>query len=172
MPPNVSTGGRDTVVRQVLLLLLLLLPPPFYGLYPGQPVLAGPPVKNWEDFVGAKFYCRHALADVNLGIQIREKMLEFSSVVLPTTSPYHPKRRLPKQKPNAVAGVITSFQLLVLASLFLLLFLTQPLLSSFLLALLPSLFKPLLTLVGQLLLKVRQFLLCTPCRPDNHHRLI
>jgi len=33
------------------------------------------------DFVGAKFYCPHALADGNQCIQIREKTLEFSSTV-------------------------------------------------------------------------------------------
>ena len=34
------------------------------------------------DFVGAKFYCLHALADGSQRICIREKMLEFSSTVL------------------------------------------------------------------------------------------
>jgi len=29
------------------------------------------------DFVGAKFYCPHAHADINQHIQIREKTLEF-----------------------------------------------------------------------------------------------
>jgi len=33
---------------------------PFNGHYTGQPVLPVPPL---EDFVGAKFYCPHALAD-------------------------------------------------------------------------------------------------------------
>jgi len=37
-----------------------------------------------EDFVGAKFYYPHALADGNLWIRIGEKMLEFSSAALPT----------------------------------------------------------------------------------------
>jgi len=37
-----------------------------------------------EDFVGAKFYCLHALADGNHRIRFREKMLEFSSTVLST----------------------------------------------------------------------------------------
>ena len=41
-----------------------------------------------EDFVGAKFYCLHALADDNYCIRIRDKMLEFSSTVLSTPSPY------------------------------------------------------------------------------------
>jgi len=40
-----------------------------------------------EDFVGAKFYCPHALVDGTQYIQIREKMLEFSSTVLSTLSP-------------------------------------------------------------------------------------
>ena len=34
------------------------------------------------------FYCLHALADDNQRIQIREKMLEFSSTVLSTLSPF------------------------------------------------------------------------------------
>jgi len=38
-----------------------------------------------EDFVGAEFYCPHALAD---GYQIRVKTLEFFSTVLSITSPY------------------------------------------------------------------------------------
>jgi len=42
-----------------------------------------------EDFVGAKFYCSHALADSNQHIWIREKMLEFSSTVLSTMSLCH-----------------------------------------------------------------------------------
>jgi len=37
-----------------------------------------------EDFIGAKFYCLHALADGNQCIQTREKTLEFSSTVLST----------------------------------------------------------------------------------------
>jgi len=41
-----------------------------------------------EDFVGAKFYCPHALADGNQCILIREKTLEFSTVLF-TLSPYH-----------------------------------------------------------------------------------
>ena len=38
-----------------------------------------------EDFVGAKL---HVLADRNQRVQIREKMLEFSSSVLSTPSSY------------------------------------------------------------------------------------
>ena len=34
-----------------------------------------------EDFVSAKFYCPHALADSNQRIRIREKTLEFSTVL-------------------------------------------------------------------------------------------
>jgi len=33
-----------------------------------------------KDFVGAMFYCLHALADGNQRIRIMEKMLEFSTV--------------------------------------------------------------------------------------------
>jgi len=36
--------------------------PPFYGHYEGQPALAGTSSQELEDFVGAKFYCPHALA--------------------------------------------------------------------------------------------------------------
>ena len=46
-----------------------------------------PPVKNWRIFVGAKFYCPHALADGNQRIR-REKTLEFSSTALSTLSLY------------------------------------------------------------------------------------
>jgi len=49
-------------------------------------VLAGTSSQEPEDFVGAKFYCPHALADGNQHIQIREKMLEFSSTVLSALS--------------------------------------------------------------------------------------
>jgi len=44
-----------------------------------------------EDFVGSKLYCPHALADGNQRIRIREKTLEFSSVVLSALSPMPPK---------------------------------------------------------------------------------
>jgi len=40
------------------------------------------------DFVGAMFYCPHALAGGNKRIQIREKTLEFSAV-LSMLSLYH-----------------------------------------------------------------------------------
>jgi len=40
-----------------------------------------------EDFVGAKFYCPHALADGDQRIRIKEKTLEFSAVLY-TLSPY------------------------------------------------------------------------------------
>ena len=45
-----------------------------------------------EDFVGAQFYCPHALADGNQCIPIREKTLEFSTV-LSTLSPYRLEKR-------------------------------------------------------------------------------
>jgi len=41
-----------------------------------------------EDFVGAKFYCPHALADGKQHVWIMQKTLEFSSTVLSTLSPY------------------------------------------------------------------------------------
>jgi len=46
------------------------------------------PVKNWRILLeGAKFYCPHTLANGNLCIQIKENMLEFSSTMLPASSP-------------------------------------------------------------------------------------
>ena len=38
--------------------------------------------------MAAKFYCTHALADGNQCIQIREKTLELSSIVLATLSSF------------------------------------------------------------------------------------
>ena len=37
----------------------------FYGHYTGQPALAGTPSQELENFVGAKFYCLHALSEGN-----------------------------------------------------------------------------------------------------------
>jgi len=62
--------------------------PPFYSHHTGQPALAGTSSQELEDFVGAKFYWPHALADGNQCIWIREKTLEFSSTALPTLAPY------------------------------------------------------------------------------------
>jgi len=53
-----------------------------------QPALAGTSSKELDDFVGAKFYCRHVFADGNQRIRIREKSLEFSTTVSSTLSPY------------------------------------------------------------------------------------
>ena len=54
--------------------------PTFYGHYTGQSALAAaPPVKNWRILL-VQFFCPHALADSNHRVQIREKMLEFSTV--------------------------------------------------------------------------------------------
>ena len=61
---------------------------PFYGHHTGQPALADSSSWELEDFVGAKFYCVHALADGNQHIRIREKTLEFSSTVLSALSRY------------------------------------------------------------------------------------
>jgi len=55
--------------------------PPFYGYCTGQPALAGTSSYELEDFVGAKFYCPHALADGNQRIWIWEKMLVLFSAV-------------------------------------------------------------------------------------------
>jgi len=41
-----------------------------------------------QKIVGSKFYCPHALADSNQCTQVREKTLEFFSVVLPVPSLY------------------------------------------------------------------------------------
>jgi len=56
--------------------------------YTGQPVLAGSSSYELDDFVGAKFYCLHAVADSNQRIRIGEKILAFSSPVLSALSPY------------------------------------------------------------------------------------
>jgi len=62
--------------------------PLLYGHHTGQPASASTCSKEREDFVGAKFYCPHALDDGNQCIWIREKTLKFSSVVLDTLSLY------------------------------------------------------------------------------------
>jgi len=51
----------------------LAQPLPFYSHYTSQPVLAGTSGYELEDFVGAKFYCPHAIADGNQHIRIRRK---------------------------------------------------------------------------------------------------
>jgi len=56
--------------------------PPGYGHCTGQPTLDGTCSQELEDFVGAKFYCLHALADGSQRIRIREKTLDFSSTVI------------------------------------------------------------------------------------------
>ena len=75
--------------------------PPFYGYYKGQPALASTSSEALGDFVGAKFYCPHALADGNQHIRIREKTLEFSSTMLSTLSLYPFLRRCNKRRPGA-----------------------------------------------------------------------
>jgi len=59
-----------------------------YSHYTGQPVLAETSSSELKDFIGAKFYCPHALANSNQCTGIWEKTLEFSTV-LSTLSPYH-----------------------------------------------------------------------------------
>jgi len=59
--------------------------PPFYGQ---STCVSWHLQLKLEGFVSAKFYCPHALAGGNQRIRIREKMLEFSSTVLCTLSPY------------------------------------------------------------------------------------
>jgi len=59
----------------------------FYGHYTGQSALAGTSSEELEeDFVGAKFYSPHAVADGNQRIRVREKTLEFYSTALSTLS--------------------------------------------------------------------------------------
>jgi len=59
---------------------------PFYGHYTCPPALA---TGELENFVSAKFYCPHALADGNQYFRIREKTPDFSSTVLyHALSPY------------------------------------------------------------------------------------
>jgi len=60
--------------------------PTFYGHYTGQPALAGTFSQELEDFVGAKIYCPHALADGKQRIGIREKTLERNNSVMYTVS--------------------------------------------------------------------------------------
>jgi len=57
--------------------------PPFYSHYGG--------------LVGAEFDCPDALADGSQSIRITEKMLEFSSTVLSTLSPYLTASSINKQ---------------------------------------------------------------------------
>jgi len=54
----------------------------------GQPLLASITSSELEEYVEAKFYSSYALANGIYRIKIREKMLEFSSLVLPMLSPY------------------------------------------------------------------------------------
>jgi len=51
-------------------------------------VLLSTPSLELEDIVGVKFNCPHVPVDGNLCIQIRSKMLQFSSTASPTPSPY------------------------------------------------------------------------------------
>jgi len=64
---------------------------PFYGHYSRQPTTRTGITSSeaLEDFVGAKFYCPHDLADGNYCIQITEKTLEFSSTELHTSPLNH-----------------------------------------------------------------------------------
>ena len=74
----------------LLLLVLVLLLILFYGHYTGQPVLAGTAVKNWRILLVQSFqpvnglFCFAAILPTaymrNHRKQIREKMLEFSSM--------------------------------------------------------------------------------------------
>jgi len=45
--------------------------PLFYGHHTSQPALASTPTYELEDFVGAKFYCPHAVAGGNQCIRTR-----------------------------------------------------------------------------------------------------
>jgi len=64
-----------------------------------KPALASISSKKLEDFVGAKFYCPHALDC----IQIMEKTLEFSSTVLSTLFPYRSYNATNRNKTKTMA---------------------------------------------------------------------
>jgi len=77
--------------------------PPFYGHCIGNPALASTSSQKLEDFVGAKFYCQHALADSNQYIRmirIREKTLK----VLSTLSLYLYVKMLNNKKKNNITA--------------------------------------------------------------------
>jgi len=71
-------------------------------------VLVGTSSQELEDFVGAKFYCMHTIADSNQSIQIREKTLEFSSTVLSATILY----LLPTAWPQVVTQFLTNMRVM------------------------------------------------------------
>jgi len=60
-----------------------------YSHYTGQSVLASTRSLELEEFVGANFYCLHAISDGTWCIQMKEKALGFSSAVVPALSSYH-----------------------------------------------------------------------------------
>jgi len=57
---------------------------PYYDQHTGQPLLAGTSVKNWRILLEQTF-----TAHMPLLIATREMVLEFSSMTLPSQSPYH-----------------------------------------------------------------------------------
>jgi len=56
--------SQKTIISLVLT-VVIQQQRPFYGHYTGQPVLAGTISSQLKDFLGAQFYCLHALADSN-----------------------------------------------------------------------------------------------------------
>jgi len=64
---------RAQLRPQVLVKIKQQPPPPFYGHYTGQPALASTSSLELQDFVGAKFFCLHALLTANSGNQTTMK---------------------------------------------------------------------------------------------------
>jgi len=54
----------------------------FCGHYTVQPALVGAPIKNWAVLLEQSFAALVPLLDSNQHIQIKEKMLELSSLIL------------------------------------------------------------------------------------------
>jgi len=86
--PTIVCSLRDFWVSCLVCVHQQQQQPPFYGHYTDQLALACFRLKNWGDFVGAKFYCPHALADGNQRVRIREKTLHDFSTALSTLYPY------------------------------------------------------------------------------------
>jgi len=51
----------------------------FYHHYTGQPALAGTSSRELDDFIGAKFFCPHALAD-SIDLKFR-KVLDVTCII-------------------------------------------------------------------------------------------
>ena len=77
-------------------------------------MLAGSSSEELVDFIGAKFYCPHALAGGNQCIQIRE-MLEFSSTLSPYRQHHNKQNKIQRRTAYNRASVAQnhSFSLLL-----------------------------------------------------------